>query len=349
MSLQQPQFDHTAAQVLAAYGLRGAELSRIPAGLINKTYLVRSDAARFVLQWVNPIFGPEVHDDIEAVTSHVERAGIVTPRLVRTRAGELWTRDAEGGVWRLLTYVDGEMFERATSAKQCLEAARLVGRFHKAASTLDYTFKHQRLGVHDTPRHLAKLRDALVTEAGHARYADVRPIAVEILERAAALPPLHELPKRVVHGDLKLSNIMFGADGRAVALVDLDTVARMPLPVELGDAWRSWCNPRGEDDPAACLEMPHLDAALEGYAESARGLLTKEEREALPEAIEMIALELAARFCADALLESYFGWDATRFASQSEHNLVRARSQLSLARSLARARPRISELVARRL
>ncbi len=46
------------------------------------------------------------------------------------------------------------------------------------------------------------------------------------------------------------------------------------------------------------------------------------------EAIRLI--ELGARFCADALNESYFGWNPARFASRSEHNQVRAAGQLAL-------------------
>ena len=45
-----------------------------------------------------------------------------------------------------------------------------------------------------------------------------------------------------------------------------------------------------------------------------------------------MALELAVRFAADALRESYFGWDAERFESCGHHNLVRARGQLDVAR-----------------
>jgi hypothetical protein len=49
-------------------------------------------------------------------------------------------------------------------------------------------------------------------------------------------------------------------------------------------------------------------------------------------------VELAARFCADALNESYFGWNPKSFPSRSEHNQARAESQLAAARSLAEQR-----------
>ena len=54
--------------------------------------------------------------------------------------------------------------------------------------------------------------------------------------------------------------------------------------------------------------------------------------------MDWISLELAARFCADALNERYFGWDAERFAGRGEHNLHRAHGQHSLFRAAAPSR-----------
>ena len=66
--------------------------------------------------------------------------------------------------------------------------------------------------------------------------------------------------------------------------------------------------------------------------------LTEAERASLLDGLERICLELASRFCADALRESYFGWDAERFPSHGYHNLVRARGQLDLHRQVRAAR-----------
>ena len=65
----------------------------------------------------------------------------------------------------------------------------------------------------------------------------------------------------------------------------------------------------------------------------------------IPTAVETIALELSARFCADALAESYFGWNRQRFASACEHNLLRAQSQLTLAQSIGRQRGEMKRVV----
>ena len=58
-----------------------------------------------------------------------------------------------------------------------------------------------------------------------------------------------------------------------------------------------------------------------------------------------MSLELAVRFAADALDESYFGWDAGRFASRGDHNLVRARGQWSLHEAVVATRPQRAQLL----
>src|SRR5206468_3646977 len=114
-------------------------------------------------------------------------------------------------------------------AEQARAAGALVGRFHAAVDDLDHPFTGMRAGVHDTPRHLARLDEAVAGHRGHRLAAQVQPLAQAIVAGAAALPPLPELAPRVCHGDLKFNNILFGGtrppdDARAIALIDLDTV-----------------------------------------------------------------------------------------------------------------------------
>jgi len=208
---------------------------------------------------------------------------------------------------------------------------------------MKHAFVGMRVGVHDTPRHLARLDEAVTVHAGHRLIAEVRPLARAILDGAAALPPLPALPPRVCHGDLKFNNIMFAGrqppdDARAICLIDLDTVGPLSLAFELGDAWRSWCNRAGEDDVNAVLDLEILGASLRGYIAGLGRALSDDERRALLLGVEWVSLELAARFAGDALFESYFGWDPARFAGRGEHNLVRARGQWSLHQALLATR-----------
>jgi aminoglycoside phosphotransferase (APT) family kinase protein len=208
---------------------------------------------------------------------------------------------------------------------------------------MKHDFVGMRVGVHDTPRHLARLDEAIATHAAHRLFSEVEPLAQAIRAGAAALPPLPALAPRICHGDLKFNNILFAGsrppdDARAIALIDLDTVGPLSLAYELGDAWRSWCNRAGEDDVNAVLDLEIMSASLRGYAAGLGRALTGDERRALLLGVEWVSLELSARFAADALFESYFGWDAARFRGRGEHNLVRALGQWSLHQALLAAR-----------
>lgn len=335
-----------ATRVLDAYSLHVSELERVSSGHINLTFRVRADEGQFILQRLHPVFGPEVHLDIEAVTAHLAARGVLTPRLVRTRAGELWTTGPDGRPWRLLTHVPGEVVLAAESPARCAAAGACLGRVHRALWDFENDFAHRRFGVHDTPYHLARLRAALGEHGDHRLFGEIGPLAAETLAAAEGLVPPADLPRRVVHGDPKISNFVFAPDGSARAMIDLDTFARMPLPLELGDALRSWCNPRGEE-AGGPLDADHFRAAIEGYAAAVGALPTAAERAAIPAATALIAVELAARFCTDALEESYFAWDAARFASAAEHHLARARAQLALGRSVLSELPVLEEIARR--
>ena len=329
------------ARVLPRYlGLDGAQVTPLGRGLVNQTYLVSRGEARFVLQRLNPVFSVAVNDNIDAVTRRLAELGMATPRLVPTREGCLSVDlGVEAGLWRMQSYVDGVSFDAVASLGQARAAGSLVARFHRALDGLDHEFAGMRVGVHDTAQHLAKLREALDVHRDHRLYREVSALAADLSAAAGDLSPLPSLPSRVCHGDPKLNNILFAgfqppAAEQAVCLIDLDTVGPMALAHELGDAWRSWCNRSPEDASEARFDLEIFRASFEGFHDALGRTLGADERRACLHGVEWISLELAVRFAADALLESYFGWASGRYPGRGEHNLARARGQWALHRAV---------------
>ena len=324
------------------HGMQPAEtlhVSRLSGGLINDTFAL---GRRFILQRLHRIFRPEVNLDIAALTPVLTAAGVPVPTIVRTPEGHAWVAIADpddplAGAWRILTRLPGETLHRLENRQQARNAGQAVARFHTALRDFPYVFHFTRPGAHDTAGHFRMLAAAVARHPEHRLHAQVADLADALQAGWKAWGEIAQLPPRIIHGDLKVSNLLFAGD-EVVGVLDLDTMARSTLDVELGDALRSWCNTATEDDPAPHFDLETYRAAREGYDEVAGAWLTVAEQRAIGPGVERICLELAARFAADALNEAYFGWNPEKFSSRGEHNLARARNQLALAQDVAKVR-----------
>ena len=321
----------------------------VTTGLINQTFRVRTSGGRWtVLQKLHHVFDPAINHNIEAITQHLRSRGMLTPRLISCDNGSLWCM-LEKDCWRMMTMMPGKSYDAVLSDRMASEAGALVGRFHTAMTDCPVEYRGQRGNVHDTRAHLAHLRNILETHHGHRLHSKVRPLADRILAAVSTYQRIDKLPFRHAHGDLKISNILYNEDGTASSLIDLDTVSRMPWPLEMGDALRSWCNPRTEDQLRADLDLDVLEAAMAGYASTAPEWLTDEEIAALIPGLERICLELSARFLADALTETYFAWDRSTYSSAGDHNLARGHAMAQLWADVCKKRDAANDVVSRHL
>ena len=148
---------------------------------------------------------------------------------------------------------------------------------------------------------------------------------MEILGRAKKLSAeIATLPKRTLHGDLKLNNLRFDADGtHAIALIDFDTLGRYTLPLEIGDMLRSWCT-----TTSYTLDLSVWQTSIRGYRSEAH-FVTADEWRLIPDGLAEITLSLAARYCADAYEEKYFAHDPA-YVSLFEQNAERTKRYLAV-------------------
>jgi len=322
--------------VMRAYGLADARVSVISDGLMHKTYAVSSSGGEYILQELHPMVSEGSIRDFVRVTDHLQTKGVRSPRCVRTTSGEPLVRH-DGRIFRLQTRIAGRTYTSTDDPDLIREAGGAVARFHRGMVDYDSPFESD-LVLHRTREIHADLRAIVEQFAGNPLMTDdVAGVTAMLLDRLPSLYLPDDLPLRVVHADLKISNIIFDDAGHAAALIDLDTCNRMPLPVELGDAFRSWCGAE-EDDPQNAFSLQRFAAGWEGYVRAAGDFVTSEERSRIVQGVILITLELAARFMHDHFADSYFSWDEKRYPSRRAHNLARAQGQLALYRSLEEQR-----------
>ncbi len=303
--------------------------SQVTGGLIHETFRVETDQGAFCLQALHPaLSSPEILADWQAVLEHLARRGFPAPRLVSARDGRA-TVSLDGRVWRLTTWLEGRSIENVSGPKPARQSARLFARFYEAMSGFPLPFQSSH-PLHDWEHHAAALQQAQasserVPDPWPSQVAELAPLVLDGIRRNALT---HSLPLRVVHGDPKISNVLFDTQGRACGLVDLDTCCRHTILVDLGDALRSWTMD-GPEDACTGFRRDVFLAALEGWA--AGGLrLTELELLELAKAPALISFELAARFLRDVLEDRYFGYDSSRYPSRRHHNLARARAMARL-------------------
>ena len=325
-------------------------------GNINNTFLVTLDNCEekhFILQRINTkVFSqPElVMQNICTFSDHVQQklsnnlnnnfCYWQVPRVLYTNSNQNHWRDREGSFWRSISFIENaQSFDIIQDLDHAQEIGYGLGIFHNLISDLSVDKLADTLeGFHITPRYFQHYQEVLEkstitssTEGDYClKFIASRADCVNILENAKAQGRLQLRP---IHGDPKINNIMIDKNtGKAIAMVDLDTVKPGLVHYDIGDCLRSGCNILGEetkDWETVSFDLEIAQAILQGYLSVAQDFLTKDDYEYLYEGIRLIAFELGLRFFTD-----YLEGDIYFKIKYPEHNLARALVQFKLTESI---------------
>jgi Ser/Thr protein kinase RdoA (MazF antagonist) len=325
-------------------------------GNVNDTFLVTLDSKEekhFILQRINTqVFRrPElVMLNMRTFSEHVRQrlqGAVLSPgrrwevvRVLLTEDGEDHWIDPAGSFWRGISFIDGsQSFDTIEDIEHAEEVGFALGMFHNLLSDLPSEKLVDTLeGFHITPRYLHHY-DEVLAQNRPSKSLEVDYSLQFIKERRAWANVLEDakgqgrLRFRPIHGDPKVNNVMMdNATGKAISIVDLDTVKPGLVHYDIGDCLRSGCNPLGEETEQ--WEMVRFDpelcqAILQGYLSLARDFLTEDDYEYLYDAIRLIAFELGLRFFTD-YLEGHVYFKA----NHQEHNLARALVQFKLTENI---------------
>lgn len=350
--------DQTAIREIAnKFCIRGEyqDFKQNTAGLINKTFIVRSKEGdkvyHYVLQTVNTaVFThpKELIRNISSVTGFLREkikqsggdASRETLCLIPTHDGALYYIDPDGKFWRMYNYIEGaRTYDLVENDEMFYRCGKGFGHFQRLladypADTLYPTIPR----FHDTPNRLCDFKRAIEENragraaqvareiAGYLAHADFCDCVTKYIENG-------EVPVRVTHNDTKLNNIMIDChSGEAICVIDLDTVMPGSALYDFGDAIRYGANNAVEDEKdlsKVYLRKDLFRAFTKGFLEEASSSLTERELALIPESAVLMTLECGMRFLGDYLNgDVYFG------IRYPEHNLDRARTQLKLVNDM---------------
>ena len=336
-------------------------------GIIHDTYLVElsGQADSFILQRINTqVFKqPElIMHNLRLVCEHVHDLKKLAGRgidsgwkmlhIIPTGNNRFFFTDSEGGFWRALSFISGaKPLEKIANLDNAGEVGRALGIFHLLTGNLNPALLHDTLpGFHNIELYLSHY-DQVLSSGIHREITESEKFCRQFVEDRRSWAPVVEngrkhnkLQIRIIHGDPKINNVMVDSQtGKAVSIIDLDTIKPGLLLYDLGDCLRSCCNISGEepdDFDAVWFDLGRCEALLSGYMGEAHGCFTAQDFDFFFDAIRLIPFELGLRFYTDYLEGNlYFK------SSYSTQNLDRAVVQFRLVASIEQQEDKIRALV----
>ena len=331
----------------------------IQMGNVNRTYKVNfmlpeGKPKSFLVQNVNTYaFRNPVGlmDNIDKVTEHIraKKPGQLALHFHHTEDRKTYVEDGDN-FWRMTNYVDSVTYNSVTDLEIVRNAGKAFGEFQMDLADFDIRELMETIpGFHNTRQRYENLHKA-IEENKAGRVEEVREeidYLLSVQELACKLTDLQrqgKLPLRVTHNDTKINNVLFHPeDKHAMIVVDLDTVMPGLMGHDFGDAIRFAANYAEED----CRDLGQVGVNLEVFRAFAEGFLSKTAAAMTETEVDTLALsafvltaELATRFLAD-----YLDGDLYFNIKYPDHNLVRTRCQIALAKDMLKKMEEMESIV----
>ena len=325
-------------------------------GHINETYIAAYNQGGIHVRYVHQKLNTNVFRDPEAVMSNIMRVSSHQRRklaeqgvkdisrrtltVIPTLSGKTHLTTRQGECWRTFAFVERARTHEAVEwPAQAYEAGKAFGSFQSLlvdlpGPRLAETIPH----FHNTRRRFSALQKTIqddhINRAANAKneiaFALKQEDLVDVILKAMAKK---KIPERITHNDTKFNNVMLDVEtGRAMCVVDLDTVMPGCVLYDFGDMIRTTTSPTMEDELDLAkveMHMPMFKALARGYVEAAGSFLTRQERALIAFAGKLITFTIGIRFLADYLSgDSYFR------VHRPDHNLDRCRTQFKLVQSI---------------
>ncbi|MFC3562950.1 phosphotransferase enzyme family protein [Pedobacter jamesrossensis] len=329
-------------KVLKAYGIEciDCEIKPFGNGLINQTWKVFAPDGQYILQKVNTnVFQSpvDIADNTLIIKKYLDRVApqylFVAPIITITGAGIIEEGD---GFYRLFPFVANSFtVDTVTEAEQAYHAAKQFGKFTRILEA----FNPQNLKVTIPDFHNLSLRAvqySMALKNANKERLKTANWAIEkvkeylwIAEKFKQLQVENSLKTRVIHHDTKINNVLLHIEsGRGLSVIDLDTVMPGYFISDVGDMMRTYLSAANEEEISFEKIKVRSDVFLaiyKGYMEEMRRSLNLREQELFIYSGQFMIFMQTLRFLTD-----YLNNDVYYPVSHAEHNLLRAKNQITL-------------------
>ncbi|MBK1897257.1 phosphotransferase enzyme family protein [Chryseobacterium paridis] len=331
--------------ILKFIGTDNCTVTPINNGLINTTYCVENNETqeKYILQKINtqvfknPEFIVNNHLEINKILQEGQYHLHIT-QPISSSSEEFLIKDGNGDSWRMTSFIDNSItFLTVPSPETAFKAAKAVGYFLSIINT-------QTLPIIEDPlpdflNFEKRLRDYKISlESGSSSLKENAKAEIELMNQLLWLPDEWikmqnngQLPKRIVHADAKISNILFDQNYDPMAIIDLDTIMISTILYDFGTMIQSYTNTTNEDDGTAHnnFNSEIFESVKEGFLFHLKDQLTPEEFKNLDYAAQVAIYIQGLRFLTD-----YVNGSTYYSTTYPEHNLDRTKNQLELLKGL---------------
>ena len=342
--------------IIKNFDVRGdiKELNPINNGIINTTYVVKSDDKgninKYLLQKINTSIFTEpfkLMKNIENVTKYIslnDSESKDTINVIKAKNGlPLYvTSDpfSHKEYYRVYNYIDNTIsYNKSEKTEIVYNTGKAFGHFCKVLR--DYPINDLEEIIkdfHNTKKRYDKLIETYKLNPVNRNNRAFKQIS-EIISREEECSVLvnlledDKIPYRVTHNDTKVNNVLMDSVTKEpVAVIDLDTVMKGSGLYDYGDGVRSAASNALEDETNldnVYINMDMFKTYTDGYLSEMAPYLNEEEILNMANSIKIITLELAIRF-----LDDYLSGDTYFKTNYDDHNLDRCKNQLKLVNDI---------------
>ena len=286
-------------------------ITEINGGHINNTFLIESKNGRYILQSLNsevflkPKTVMKNIAKLQRVFENTEQTYVQVPHYLYNSDNLNYT-EHDGKIYRMYEYIEPSETDLNNKYRS---AGFAFGSFIRILGEKSTKLEPTIENYHSYSAYFAQLVTA-------DKNSSLKKIDSIIMRRLDSLEDTlkqvftGDSPKRNIHGDAKINNIILGKN---TTVIDLDTVMKGYAAIDYGDMIRSFCT-------SEKLNLTLIRDTTNGFAEGLNGTLNDDEIYSLYYGILYVTGELAVRYLTDYLSGGKYFKDKTASSCLSRAN-----------------------------